>query len=268
MTATVLAYPSSPIKRARRTKAAIEDIRAGLIEIVALDKPMTVRQVFYQAVVAGLVEKTEADYNGTVVRLLLEARRAGDLPYTWIADNTRWVRQPAVYSGVADFIARHARAYRRDPWAESGAYIEVWCEKDALAGVIMDSTAPYGVPLMVSRGFASESYLHGAADAITDRVIQGKQGFIYYFGDHDPSGLKISASIEAGLRRLCAGMVDGWDDDDLIFERIAVTPEQIEGWGCRPGRRRSTAIRTPRVGTSTTTQSSWMRSRPATSARW
>jgi len=84
-------YRTSPIKRFRRTKAEMRDLRAGLYEIVKADQPMTVRQVFYQAVVAGLIEKTEAEYNNTIARLLLEMRRAGEIPCPWIADNTRWM---------------------------------------------------------------------------------------------------------------------------------------------------------------------------------
>jgi hypothetical protein len=189
-------YKASPI-RSRRTKAEIAAIRAGLYKIVAAEQPMTVRQVFYQAVVAGLIEKTEAEYQNTVARLLLDMRRAGKLPYSWIADNTRWVRKPTTYIGLTAFIDRHHHTYRRDLWAEADVYVEIWLEKEALAGVVIDVTAEYDVPLMVSRGFASESYLYSAADAITDQLVAGKQqAIIYYFGDLDPSGLHISASIE------------------------------------------------------------------------
>lgn len=50
-----------PIRR-RSTKAEVERRRARLLEIVEAMKPMTVRQVFYQATVRGLVEKSEAGY--------------------------------------------------------------------------------------------------------------------------------------------------------------------------------------------------------------
>ena len=230
MTAVAASYQTSPIRRRRRTKAAMEHIKAELLAIVEADKPMTVRQVFYRAVVAGLVEKTEGEYQNTVARLLVDMRRSGDLPYHWISDNTRWMRRPAMYSGLADFIARHQRAYRRDLWAKSPTYIEIWCEKEALAGVIYDVTAEYGVPLMVSRGFASESYLYSAAEAITDQLCDDGPAYdaaIYYFGDYDRDGFRISAAIEASLRRLCPQLLNNWDDDDLLFERMAVDDHQI-----------------------------------------
>jgi hypothetical protein len=144
------------VPRARRTKAAIQSIRDGLYEIVAADQPMTVRQVFYQAVSRGLVPKSEAAYKSTVGRLLVEMRRDGTLPYSWLADGTRWQRKPSTYTGLSAFIERHQRAYRRDLWAESDTYVEVWVEKEALAGTIYDVTAEYDVPLMPKWPFQTE----------------------------------------------------------------------------------------------------------------
>jgi hypothetical protein len=135
---------------------------------------------------------------------------------------------------------RHQVAYRRDLWAESDEYVECWCEKEALAGVLYDVTYDYDVPLMVSRGFASESYLYSAAAAIDAKVYTGgqaavRQTTIYYLGDHDPSGLKIDKSIETSIRRLLRDEFN-WPDETgnadqlLTFERIAVTPAQIADW--------------------------------------
>jgi hypothetical protein len=225
------AYRSSPIRRQRRSKAEMAAIRDGLYQIVAADHPMTVRQVFYRAEVAGLVEKSEGEYNATVARLLLEMRRAGELPYSWISDNTRWMRKPNTYTGLTDFIDRHHQTYRRDLWAEADTYIEIWLEKEALAGVVIDVTSEYAVPLMVSRGFASESYLYSAADVITDQLVEGKQqAIIYYFGDFDPSGLHISNSIDQGLRRLCHSLCRGFEPEMLVFDRMAVNEGQIKHW--------------------------------------
>src|SRR5262245_15958971 len=86
-------YQTSPIKRHRSTKAEVEERRNELYWIIYDGKPMTVRQVFYQATVRGLVEKAESGY-GKVQADLTVMRRAGELPYDWLADNTRWQRKP------------------------------------------------------------------------------------------------------------------------------------------------------------------------------
>jgi hypothetical protein len=212
-------YQASPLKRHRATKAEVEGRREKLIEIVGAMKPMTVRQVFYQATVRGIVEKSEVGYTRVQTDLVL-MRRAGDLPYDWLADNTRWQRKPKTYSSIEHALESTAKFYRKDLWANADEYVEVWLEKDALAGVIYPITSMYDVPLMVARGYASLSFLHTAAEYINDLDVPA---FIYHLGDFDPSGVNAGEKIEETLVELAP-------DAEIHFERIAVTPAQIETW--------------------------------------
>lgn len=204
--------------RPRRLKSDIAYIRRSLWEIVREQQPMTVRQVFYQAVSRGVVEKKESEYKGTVGRLLKEMRLDDELAWDWIADNTRWMRKPTSFNGTEEALQRTAKLYRRDLWADADAYVEIWLEKEALAGVLVDVTDVYDVPLMVSRGYSSLSYLHSAAETIT---AKDKPAYLYYFGDHDPSGVDIPRNIQARLEEFAP-----WAD--VTFEVVAVTPEQID----------------------------------------
>jgi hypothetical protein len=201
----------------RRGKADIEDLKNAIYQIVEADQPMTVRQTFYRLVAAGIIDKAESEYRGVVIRLLTLMRRAGELPYAWIADNTRWMRKPRTFNSLEEALADTAAFYRRNVWNNLPVYVEVWCEKDALAGVLLEETDPYDVPLMVARGFASESYLHSAAEQIR---VANRPAYIYHFGDHDPSGIKAAEDIEQRLRGFAPGA-------EIHFERIAVLPEQI-----------------------------------------
>jgi hypothetical protein len=212
-------YGTCPIKRSRSTKAEAEGRRESLREIVEAGKPMTVRQVFYQATVLGLVEKAETGYRKVQTDLTL-MRKAGDLPYDWLADTTRWQRKPRTFDGVEEALQETARLYRKDLWRAADSYVEVWLEKDALSGVLYPVTAEYDVPLMVARGYASLSFLHSAAEYINDLEVPTH---IYHLGDYDPSGVNAAAKIEETLRELAP-------DAEIHFERIAVTPAQIEHW--------------------------------------
>jgi hypothetical protein len=222
-------YSPRSISRNRRTRLEIEAIQEAIYRTLAADHPMTVRQCFYALTVLGVIDKSEAEYKGTIIRLLTQMRRAGTIRYAWIADNTRWMRKPDTYGGLAQFLQHTARFYRRDLWANADCYVEIWCEKDALAGVIMEETEEFDVPLMVSRGFSSDTYLQSAAEAIE---AEGKPAFLYQFGDHDPSGIWIARKTEEGLRFHAA-------DSEIHFERVAVTPEQIRQWSLpsRPTKR-------------------------------
>lgn len=212
-------YPPRVIKRGRASKSDIEARRAALYGIVAEMKPMTVRQVFYQATVRGVVEKSEAGY-GKVKTDLGLMRKAGELPYDWLADNTRWQRKPRTFSSIEQALLDTARFYRKSLWTDASAYVEVWLEKDALAGVVMPITSMYDVPLMVARGYASLSFLHSAAAEI---ACQDVPTYVYHLGDFDPSGVNAGEKIEESLKAMAPHA-------EIHFQRLAVTPHQIETW--------------------------------------
>ena len=80
------AVPTAPYVASHIKRAAGHQGRHGasgrrrLIDIVEQSQPCTVRQVFYQATVRGMVEKTEAGY-AKVQRQLVDLRRAGRIPF-------------------------------------------------------------------------------------------------------------------------------------------------------------------------------------------
>ena len=70
-------YGTSPIKRTRRTRSRDRSPGRALIEIVEQFRPVTVRQVFYQAVNRGLVPKSETKGYRVVQRRLVALRESG-----------------------------------------------------------------------------------------------------------------------------------------------------------------------------------------------
>ena len=212
-------YQASRIRRKRATAADMESRYVSLLAIVAAQRPMTVRQVFYQASVQGIIEKTEPGYD-KVCEALTHLRRAKRLPYNWLADSTRWMRKPRSFSGIEHAIEATARTYRRALWDDTDAYAEIWLEKDALAGVVVDVTEKYDVPLMVARGYSSLSFLYGAAEAMAE---ENRPCFVYHFGDWDPSGVNAAEKIGETLKAMAPRA-------EIVFQRVAVTPEQIERW--------------------------------------
>lgn len=212
-------YGTSPIKRTRRTQDDVKQLDGALFEIVRTDPPMTVRQVFYQATVRGFVPKDETKGYRVVQRRLVVLRAEGVVPYGWITDNARMVRGLDRYSGLEDFAAQSAQLYRRDYWARSHVRVEVWLEKDALAGVLYPVVvSEWGLELFVTRGFASVSYLEAAAE---DAREDGRPTFVYVLTDLDPSGVDIARKIAEELPRRAPEV-------EMTVQRIAVTPEQVE----------------------------------------
>ena len=202
--------------RKRRTKREINILRESIFYMLKEDAPMTCRQVYYRMVSAGLIDKTENEYTNTTCRLLVKMRRSGEIPYGWIADNTRWIRKPDSYSNLEEMLTITAKCYRKSLWLDMGVNVEIWLEKDALSGVLYDVTEEWDVPLMVTRGYPSLSFLHEAGQGLER---SGKPAYIYYFGDYDPSGVDIPRVTERELRKFAP-------NTEINFEILAVTGEQ------------------------------------------
>jgi hypothetical protein len=205
----------------------------ALFAIVERQHPMTVRQCFYQATIQGLVEKTEQGC-AKVNTALTTMRRSGRIPYDWITDSTRLMRKPRSFRGIAHAIEFTARTYRKALWDDTGAYLEIWIEKDALAGVVFDISSEYDVPLMSARGYPSLSFLFTAAEAMS---AQDRRCFVYQFGDWDPSGVDASRKIRDTLRELAPTA-------DISFERVGVTPAQVAELGLPSRSTKTTDTRT------------------------
>ena len=176
---------TSTIKRNRRTRAEVEELETAIYDVVEIEQPCTIRGVFYRVMSQGLVPKTENGYR-QVQNRVLPMRRAGSIPYGWISDGTRWRIKPTTWTSVDRALQNTAISYRRALWDDQDVYVEIWSEKDAIRSVVAPVTAEFDVPLMVARGYPSQSFLYDTGQTI---VSIGKPAVIYQLGDHDPSGV-------------------------------------------------------------------------------
>ncbi len=112
-----------------------------------------------------------------------------------IVDRTRNLRGMSHWDAPADIIRSAAAGYHVDRWAEHQHHVEVWVEKDALAGVIGKVAGENDVSYFSCRGYTSQSEMWGAARRLQRYVLQGKTPVIIHLGDHDPSGVDMSRDI-------------------------------------------------------------------------
>lgn len=180
---------------------------------------ITIRHLFYRLVGLNVIPKTELAYKGLCGHLS-RWRKSGGVPYNAFSDSTRWHIKPPMFDGIADALRRTRESYRRNMWADQTHYVEIWVEKDAIAGVIVDVTSEWGVPLFVCRGFASLSSMYSASLTFKEARRGGKEVTIFHLGDYDPSGHAAADAIERAFRESF--------DCSINFQRIAILPEQIE----------------------------------------
>jgi hypothetical protein len=223
MTAARISCARTSKSRGRPLGATAQSIRDHVLDdLVGRYDRMTVRQVYYALEVAGVVEKTEGGYR-QVQRQLLIMREKEMLPWSFIADGTRWQRKPDTWRSSGAYVQAMARNYRRDLWQSQGVRIEVWLEKDALADVVTAVTDAWDVSLMVSRGQSSATYIYSAAQAARHAFEDFEcETFIYLLYDFDAGGERAARTIARELPIKA--------EVPVHTERLAVTAEQIMAW--------------------------------------
>lgn len=193
---------------------------------------MTLRHLYYLLIADGKIENSVAS-NRALVRIISEARRRGEISYSSLVDGTRSTVKPSSWSGLADFGDTVREAYRKDLWQQQKQYIEIWCEKDAIVGVIDGVTREYDVMIRPLRGYSSLTFIHHAASQLFEIK---KPTTIYYLGDHDPSGYDIERAARVALSSMtvCGGVFSLSDLVTFRWQRLAISRKDIDDYDLLP----------------------------------
>jgi hypothetical protein len=159
--------------------------------ILAAERPATIRQLFYRLVSVEALENSVPDYK-KLSRVMSDARESGQVPFSWIVDRSRPTYAPTVFDNLKDGLTALRNCYRKDYWQDQISHVEIWAEKDAIIGSIEPVTNELGVTVRVSRGFTSTTRVYEIASAFA-RIV--RPIFVYYLGDHDPSGQAIELDL-------------------------------------------------------------------------
>jgi len=209
-----------------KSRAYLAAVQSVLVSLRAY-WPLTLRQVYYQLVAAGVIENNRGEYQ-KLSRILAKARIDELVPWESMEDRARSTLISGGWCDAEAFIeeqtGEYLRGYRRDLLADQTFALEAWIEKDALSHVAHGVAFDYCVPVIVARGFSSVSYVHESACRIAANGEQGKRTVILYFGDLDPSGwCMLPSMLETLQREMKLG--------DLVSGvRCALTPEQVEAY--------------------------------------
>lgn len=216
-------YRAGTIKRDRRSKDRMTMLDAQIMAVLREDHPQSVRHVFYRMTDPRLsepVEKSDRGYRHVQGRCV-KLRRAGLIPYNWIADMSRQGYFTNTYSDAGDFIRQMGGLYRADLWRDAESRCEVWAESRSIASVMLADCKDLAVDLYPCGGFTSLSFVHAAAqfhNASPDK----RPLVIVYVGDYDPAGVLIDVALQRELREHLRS------DIELDFRRIGINEEQVE----------------------------------------
>jgi hypothetical protein len=211
------------------------------IEILDDESPMTVRQLFYRLVSIGSLANCRGDYV-KVSRIMTIARNDGRVGWDDIVDRSRADYAPSVWEDAAEYVETIRAGYRKDYWSTQPAHVEIWVEKDAIVGSIEDLADELGVRVRPGKGFQSTTKVHEIAELFSKIT---KPIFVYYLGDHDPSGRTAEDELKDRVHRHLLQILDqtiGWGDGMFraikgtyfSMERLAIHRADIEKFHLPP----------------------------------
>lgn len=199
---------------------------------------LTLRQLYYQFVARDLLPNTQKSYDklGSIIN---KARLAGLFDWNYLVDRTRNIRSVSHWDSPADVIEAAAQSFRIDKWSDQPTRVEVWVEKEALAGVVQRVANRNDVAWFSCRGYVSQSEMWGAAQRLGVYLRENQNVHILHLGDHDPSGLDMTRDIRERLEMFTK---QDWYNDygvhlgrgRVTIDRIALNIDQIEEYNPPP----------------------------------
>lgn len=199
---------------------------------------LSVRQVYYQMVSRKVIPNSTEWYEklGDVIN---HGRMSGYIDWDSIVDRGRTPIMPSHWQTPSDMLDTAARAYRVDRWALQDCHLEVWCEKDALSGIIEPVCNRMHVRYLANRGYLSATAMYDAAKRFQSAADDGREPVLIHLGDHDPSGLDMTRDIAARLDVMT-------HETGITIERIALNRDQVDLYDPPPNPAKLSDSRAPR----------------------
>lgn len=208
------------------TVTLIDQAEEIIAEYMAEDYELTLRQLYYQFVARGIIANKNSEYKrlGSIVN---DARLAGLLDWDAIVDRTRKIQINSHWKDPSEIIQSAVNCYALDTRKTQPTYIEVWVEKEALAGILERACEPLDVPYFSCKGYVSQSAMWRAGRRIVAKLktAHHNKAIVLHLGDHDPSGIDMTRDIQDRLVLFEA---------DVEVKRIALNMEQVEQFNPPP----------------------------------
>jgi hypothetical protein len=204
--------------------AVVQQANTIAAQYAAQGYDLTLRQLYYQFVARGLIPNKDTEYK-RLGAAVADGRMAGLIDWNYITDRTRNLASVGHFGGPEDIVAAAANSHRLDKWADQPYRVEVWVEKEALAGVVARAANGEDVPYFSCRGYTSLSEMWSAGRRLQRHIKSGQTPLIIHLGDHDPSGIDMTRDIVDRLETFMGG---------VEVKRIALNYDQVEQYNPPP----------------------------------
>jgi hypothetical protein len=201
-----------------KSEKTIMTVNSILNEYQEKGYTLTLRQLYYQMVARDYIENSDKSYT-RLGALVSDARLAGLVDWEMIEDRGRETRTLSHWSDPAEIVKTAAQQFRTDKWEDQPCHVEVMVEKQALEGILLPVCRNLDIPFTANKGYSSQSAFYEAGKRLAQQANSGKQVWVLYLGDHDPSGIDMTRDVEERLRQF-SGV-------PIRVKRLALNMDQV-----------------------------------------
>jgi hypothetical protein len=209
----------------KKSLVNIERANAIIAEYQKQGFTLTLRQLYYQFVARDFIQNTTLEY-GALGHLMKHARNAGLVDWSAIEDRSRAFQTWLTWDDPEECLRDAAETYTEDLWNDQPNHVELWVEKDALAGIFDPVCREYQVPLLAHRGNNSTSLMYEGGKRLAKKISLGRKPIMLHFGDHDPTGISLTRDVRKRLSLYAR--------EDIEVRRLALNMDQVALYGPPP----------------------------------
>lgn len=217
--------PNLPLLKNKEQLKIVAKANEIIREYQAQGFDLTLRQLYYQFVSRDLLANKQSEYK-RLGSIIVDGRLAGLIDWDAIVDRTRNLEEESHWSDPPEIIGAVSRQFKIDKWARQYNRVEVWIEKEALAGVFDGVCKELDIPYFCCRGYTSISEMWSAGQRLYKHIENDQKPIILHFGDHDPSGMDMTRDI---VDRLAM-----FSESRITVDRLALNMPQIDQYSPPP----------------------------------
>jgi len=185
---------------------------------------LTLRQIYYRLVASQAIENKLSNYK-YLSRILVDARKNNlvdsnifeDRTRTFSSNQYKYRRISESISDLLDMIRTEADYYSLPRMLYQDDVAVVALEKQALEGVFKPICLKLSAYFVVCRGYNSYTQLRDMSHRLKK---EKKKLHLYFFSDHDPTGVDIERNFISQMNQLGCKFE--------TIERVALTEQQIQ----------------------------------------
>ena len=176
------------------TRQESELLEAELVSLARTLHPITVRGLYYQAVISSTLSFITKDKQGDrrnyrlVQDRTLKLRQAGLIRWDWIVDPSRADYGLDRWESPAEFAEIAPKFFHLDLWAGQPIRPLLIVEKVGQVPVFQNHAYGFGVDVVACKGYGSATHLRDVARKIEGWLWSGQSVHTIVAADFDPSG--------------------------------------------------------------------------------